>query len=313
MKFSAAGLASLATLVSAKYKPTILEPVEIHVSVEHIAQAIKSDDMFKEIYRKTEDYNKESNDVSFSTEGSVAVAGVEASRKFSAAYVRTTESKFTDENKLTVKNKRVYREKDQILRRVETTTTINNQAMIETTLDYVNVGNNLSMDELRDMSVRYVNDYIIQDGGSRTTNPWKTFGFNALKCKDGDIMIEDWCYDAIRISVEGRGLSGYDGVFAPTPEVYLQINDGSRKLYKGYYSETYNPNHNTVLRLDSIRTQAYVQLKDHDDEGSDDLMCYASFRKGDLLNDLRRNKGSTFSKSMSCLESGRATVYISAP
>lgn len=312
MKFFA--VASLAALASAKYAPTIDELVRIRVSVEHLAQAIQQDESFRETYSKTEDYNKESNDISFSKEGSVAFAGIEASSKFSAAYVRTTESKFTDENRLTEKRNRIYQQKDQIIRKVTTITSIGSSQMTETTREYVNVGSDRSWQELREMSVRYINDYIIQGGGSPTSDPWKEFGILAKRCQPGDIMINDFCYEDIRLNVVGWGLSGYDGGFYPSPEPFLQVTEGGRDIYKGYYTKaTYNPNVDAVIRLNSIRSQVKISLMDHDDSGSNDTMCSIHYMKDNLINDMRKNHGAVFSRSMRCEGRGSATIYISAP
>lgn len=313
MKFFA--VASLAALASAKYAPNIDEIVTIRVSVEHLAQAIQQDEGFREVYSKTEDYNKESNDISFSKEGSVGFKGIEASSKFSAAYVRTTESKFTDENRLTESRNRIYQQKDQIIRKVTTVTNIGSSQMTETTREYVNVGSNRSYQELRAMSVRYINDYIIQGGGSPTSEPWKEFGILAKRCQPGDIMIDGFCYEDIRINVVGKQLWGYDGHGAwPSPEPFLHITEGDQDIYKGYYATaTYYPDLDAVIRLSSIRSHVKISLVDHDDSGDNDLMCEIHFMKANLINDMRRNHGAVFSRNMPCVGYGSATINISAP
>jgi len=329
----ASAFLSTALVLGRGYVPD--KPIEItfDVQVEHVRQAVMATKTKSHEFIKTSNYRNEMKQTTTNVAASVAIplkATVSAS--LGVSKLRSVETKVENERLLIQEEEITHQPgKNQILRIVTITTTINRQSMVEIERQYVDVDTDQSFtalnpndtNDLRKRSIQYLNDIYVTHGPKATT-PRQTFSLQVAGCRSRKhILDDDVCYTTVSFDAFASNLGRrYDRHGSRRPESYLEVRANNQfvgwtdpQRRGGRPDGNYDPSASGDIDLDLNNVQNFIDIKWWDDDDGDrDLMCSTRVSIRDVIEELSNGRSgsrvsnSELGSSFGCLKGGTAGI-----
>jgi len=312
---------NLALIYGASYDPTIDEVAKVHVQVDFVEWSYAVQSVARSTYTHSTYFTETMNSVSVAAEGSGTNGVAEGSGSLAVSTTNQASQYAEDESQFDTSETTEYQEgKNQVLKIVTKTVEVLGESWTYTDQLWVDsASSDTSYAALRQMATDYLNVEIAIPNNVVPISPTQAILYTTVKvCGEGDFPYKHKCYNQARGVVEGRNLNNYDGAFYPTPEPYLKITNHiwNSVIYDDAYSpyrKPYGSKHPTLYF--SVNNSNYpfnmkVEMIDHDDSGSHDLMCHCNFNFSDLIRDFVLGGEDYVTVNMPCTGNGSSSLTL---